>query len=45
MSIVLFALIGAAIKANSVYWTFFGLFTMFKLIKYVAIFFTNIDKK
>lgn len=45
MSIVLFALIGAAIKANGVYWTFFGLFTMFKLIKYAMIFFTNADKK
>ena len=45
MSIVLFALIGAAINAKPVYWTFFGLYTMFKLIKYVMIFFTNADKK
>lgn len=44
MSIILFALIGAAIKANGVYWTFFGLFTMFKLIKYAIIFFSNTNK-
>lgn len=44
MSIILFALIGAAIKANAVYWVFFGIYTVLKLTKYAIIFFSNTNK-
>lgn len=35
MSIVLFALIGAAIKANTAYWICFGLYCAFRLVKVI----------
>ena len=35
MSIVLFAIIGATIKANVWYWIFFGLFCLFTVISVI----------
>lgn len=36
MSIVLFAIIGATIKANAAYWVCFGLFSVFKVVRWIV---------
>lgn len=44
MSIVLFALIGAAIKANAAYWICFGVYCFIKATSFIINVFNNLKK-
>lgn len=44
MSIVLFALIGASLEAGLAYWICFGVFCMFKILKFILDFMKTIKE-